>query len=563
MRAHESRLFCGRSCKTIMARRLSVVENETRGFFDPVQLMEPLRDRIALVGSRRERTLEQVEKAKRDAISKRAQRYRKEVVTAFRDGNGHIGERALIAQSTSRHPLCIHAVLLRPFVAAAFPNGDFFLADEDVIRLQSRAPLLPERPVDDDATVADSIGDQTEAVDSASEHHCSISYSAPECEASDVPPGTILYRDAGACEPWWTADASDDVSDVRAPWMPESEARLLRLTLPFDLAMTLDPVTGLVRATDIATTYNKRVSWWLDLGSRDLSNSSGTRGAALALAQMLGVTPDKLAYVVLGGEHPGTWIHIRLMFHFAGWCHPPLSVHVNDLALRFYSGQLTTDHSKTAFEAVASSVRPVSPSGGTGDSEVARAPIPAAGQNRVTMRAVNQRARLRDTATPLEKGPGPFDVPHHLIHSAGVYLGNFGEVTDRQGARRVHVKVGKAVEQAVTHRVRDHYNERPYTFELTWMAGVCPSACWLVEETLKRAVKRTSGALPVPNTTEEWLVPVEEFAETHAAVVDAVTRCHASVLTTAADAPRAFERDGPRREWNDKVRLLHALIERL
>ena len=73
---------------------------------------------------------------------------------------------------------------------------------------------------------------------------------------------------------------------------------------------------------------------------------------------------------------------------------------------------------------------------------------------------------IRDTAVYAEHLTS-FDIPIHLSFATRVYIAKFGIMYNRTGELRIHLKVGKAVEQPVTYRVRDHHNERPRTFQLT------------------------------------------------------------------------------------------------
>jgi hypothetical protein len=360
---------------------------------------------------------------------------------------------------------------------------------------------------------------------------------------------------------WWSwARIGDPYGfDAGPPWSEAAQDRLVRFTLPFDISLTLDPETALVRATDVATRYNKRVIEWLGLGIRDLTNRSGTRGVAFALASTLGISPEKLVFTVDGGRHSGTWIHVRLMFHFAGWCHAPLAVHVNDIALRFYSGHITTEQSRVAFKSVARTVRSEQ------TDETTNEGVLTSGQNRLTTRPINQRARIRDMSVPCDAGQTgvpTFQVPAHLIATPGVYVANFGIVKHPQKpGPHVHLKVGKAVEQPVVSRLRDHRSQAPHTFQLSWMAGADAPHCSYVEDTAKLVAKRL-GFDVVPATSEEWLVPLDDFKDAHAAILAAIEHDHRPLLTTVADEPAALDRalELEKFKFNGKLELIRAMI---
>ena len=555
--------------------RLVVAENEQRGFFDPIQLCKPMLLHISQGACTRDRTALEIERAKSRALSKRVQVLRKDVVKDFLDSHGWVLESELTAQNTKRHPLCIHAALLDAFVKRAFPKSDHFVLDGDATWLSSRAPCLPSRP-------QGSEQENTAAFDATPEHEVG----APEHEDSAPRGNAILHSQEHESEgalaqtsaplpvartqdiPWWSVVCAslDDPGQrleggLVPPWIASTQSRLLTMELPFGLRMTLDPMSGLVRATDVAAVYNKQAVRWLNLGLNDPSNTTGTRGVAHALAATMEKEVSELVYCV-SGANAGTWIHVRLMFHFAGWCHPPLAVHVNDIALRFYAGQLTTEHSQAAFRGVASTVQPCGES--EADGQDVSEPS-SAGQNRITRRVDNQRARIRDTAVYAEHLTS-FDIPMHLSFATGVYIANFGIVRNRNGELRIHLKVGKAVEQPVTYRVRDHHNERPRTFQLTWMAGVDASVCWMVEDTMKRVARRCYEGRPqleaVGNTNEEWLVPLGQYAEVHDCVKNAVMQEHRSLITSAGQVPSHAKDtlDIQKHRYDGQLRLLQALV---
>jgi hypothetical protein len=163
---------------------------------------------------------------------------------------------------------------------------------------------------------------------------------------------------------------------------------------------------------------------------------------------------------------------------------------------------------------------------------------------------------------PARSGVPAFQVPPHLVATPGVYVANFGIVKHpRKPSPHVHIKVGKAVEQTVVCRLRDHRNQAPHTFQLTWMAGADAAHCSFVEDTAKLAAKRLNLD-PVPATCEEWLVPVDEFAAAHAAIVHAIEHDHRPLLTTAADVPAELDRDLELAKFkvNGKLELIRTMI---
>jgi hypothetical protein len=157
---------------------------------------------------------------------------------------------------------------------------------------------------------------------------------------------------------WWTRISSDSKFEGVPPWDSRAQHRLIRCDLPHGVELTIDPITGLVRATDTTNHFDKRISYWVRI--RIASNDDeGTRGLAYALAEELQTTTKSLVYCVVNAPpRTSTWIHIQMIVNPSCWCSPAYSVHVSKLVTRYHSGQLTTEQSIEAVAAVNASMRP-------------------------------------------------------------------------------------------------------------------------------------------------------------------------------------------------------------
>jgi hypothetical protein len=142
---------------------------------------------------------------------------------------------------------------------------------------------------------------------------------------------------------------------------------------------------------------------------------------------------------------------------------------------------------------------------------------------------------LRDTSVRLE-GFTDFAIPKHLLHQTGVYMGAWGSVTS-EGKLCAHLKLGKAVEQSVYGRVKDHYSERPHTFVLLYMAGCDGSVCHFLEAAMKHVALAVLKLQPLGNSREEFIVDVDFLQEVVAQVVAQLEQRHADILTRAEDVP--------------------------
>jgi hypothetical protein len=100
-----------------------------------------------------------------------------------------------------------------------------------------------------------------------------------------------------------------------------------------------------------------------------------------------------------------------------------------------------------------------------------------------------------------------------------------------------HLKVGKALEKAVTERVKAHYAEKPHTFVLLYVAGCDGGSCYMVEATLKHTAARVLGLEKIRNSGEEFKVPIDTLESTVGALSEEIERRHRDVLCLANDTP--------------------------
>ena len=145
----------------------------------------------------------------------------------------------------------------------------------------------------------------------------------------------------------WYTDTTVDVwqSDFPegAPWDARVRHRIVQCKLPNDIMLNIDPLSGLVRASDITTHFDKRMTLWLHLGMNSNDND-GTRGLAYALANELETTPAKLVYAVTSAPK-STWVHIKMVVSLASWCSPAFSLHVSNVVMRYSGGHQKWDTS--------------------------------------------------------------------------------------------------------------------------------------------------------------------------------------------------------------------------
>ena len=520
------------------SKKLTIVENTTPGFFDPVSLASEVHISLKPTRSGQARTASEERLAYSKARSTYVARCRKSVLDAFLLANKHVRAIDLERRVSANHPVCMHPLLIGETVKKLYPNGGVHVEEADVAWISGRAPVLPPRDVEDCA--------EEDAQRSLNDTEPSTDHD--EDRATNRTGSLILdSRVVGSSRRWWTDTSQDDISNdftCTPPWHSSSRQRLVNFDLP-RVNLTVDPETGLVRASDITTHFDARMNYWLHLGISS-NDDQGTRGLAFALANDMRTTPNKLVYCTTRGPNVSTWVNIHLAVDLARWCSPTFSVHVNKVLLRYHSGQITSDESHSAARAVNASIR--SPEV-EGDDIPTLVKTPASSSNHRLVRAT---ARRQSTRGPRDVRDIP--IPHHLLTTTGVYIGAWGVVDDGSDAPWWHLKIGKASEQPVTMRVRAHYAEKPHTFVLLFVAGCDGGLCHAVELALKHQAARVMGLASVANSDEEFKVPVDALDRTVGDLKDEVCRRHGDILTLDSDVPAAFDVEKCRIEAHEQTK---------
>lgn len=123
----------------VQAVRLKVVENITKGYFDPITLASEIRIALDKGVDAKQSAKERHEKA----ISLRVGRARAKVLKAYVDANPGVSEKHLKVRSSRNHPMCMHACLIGEMVKALYPHKDVYVCSDDVRWLMLRAPKIP------------------------------------------------------------------------------------------------------------------------------------------------------------------------------------------------------------------------------------------------------------------------------------------------------------------------------------------------------------------------------------------------------------------------------------
>ena len=566
-----------RRCEMAPARkRLSIVENTTPGFFDPVTLAREIHLVLKGPKSGEAHTERKAASAFAKARSNRVNRAAKIVVQEFMAKHPHIPQSTLERQTTKNHPKCLHACLLGAMVAGLYPDGGVYVQDEDAAWIASRSPDLPTphvkpgSPTDNGSGLEDDVGTASSSChvvvsnDASDEAEYRIGLGSindePSSDEHAVPTsinGAMITRnpsDDAVVRPnlrWYTDATVENVRDdfpSGEPWSSSARHRLIKCALPHGVTLTIDPLTGLVRASDITKYFEKRVTRWLDLGNRS-NDDEGTRGLAYSLASGLGTTPSKLVYVIpvtsSDGIAPCTWIHIQMVVHLACWCSAPFSVHVSKLVLQYHSGNLTTEESRSAAQLVHESMRSEARDA---RNETRSAHVPASSSQHRLVRTRARQSSIR--VHEIRDVP----IPRHLTTTTGVYVGVWGSVEEDGGDPWGHLKIGKASEQSVTARIKDHYAEKPYTFVLMFIAGCDGGQCHIAEAAMKHFAIRVLGLERVGNSDEEFKVPMPDLESTVAKITSDLIRRHGDLLTQADDVSQGTDLEKFRIQQDTEVK---------
>lgn len=594
------------------SKRLSIVENPVKGFFDPVTLASELT--IVLKHSKKNtpRTASEEKLSLAKAKSSRVANVRQNVIADFQSTHPHITKTHLTRRQSANHPVCLHPCLLRAIVRKLYPDGGVHVDCEDVDWITTRAPRLPSAPEGpstsrgaedrEDCDASDSpqsSGLPESPEDPISEQYPSEAHGGDDTALASsftdewnqgglnivqlgstrdpvpnhdpnhgrnqndglVVPDDVDHDgnhdiDRASDRKWWTevGEVCPSVFDVPPPWSAGAQDRLLMCDLPNDVILTVDPVTGLVRATDISTYFGKRINYWLRLGINSNDNE-GTRGMAFALAADLNTNTESLVYCVLDRTSSSTWVHIEMVVNLASWCSPAFSIHVSKLVVRYHGGQITTEESTRAADRLNATMRPASPQN-QDRSIVPRVPANSSSHRLARTVARNQSAR------------GPSDVrdvpiPKHLLTQTGVYIGAWGVVNDGTISPWWHLKFGKASEQPVTSRIRSHYNEKPYNFVLLFIAGCEGGLCHVVENAMKHMAAKILRLENVANSDEEFKVPIESLTQTVNALAEEIKRRHRDIICLAEDEPADVALEKERLASKERVDIKRYALDKI
>ena len=110
---------------------MTVVENPTPGFFDPISLGSEVHIALKETKSGLSRSAQAVGLATAKARSNRVHRAGKTVIAKYIAKNPHVEEKMLVRKTTKNHPKCMHPVLLGAMVEALYMNGDVYVDDAD------------------------------------------------------------------------------------------------------------------------------------------------------------------------------------------------------------------------------------------------------------------------------------------------------------------------------------------------------------------------------------------------------------------------------------------------
>ena len=150
--------------------------------------------------------------------------------------------------------------------------------------------------------------------------------------------------------------------------------------------------------------------------------------------------------------------------------------------------------------------------------------------------AIDRRS-IRNRSQPIE-GLEDIPVPFHLLASTGIYMGVWGEALV-DGTWHAHLKVGRADQQPVNSRIKDHKGERPKHFVLLFIAGCAPGACKYAEGTLKELARDLFKLRPI--ALEEFLLETRRLMEVTGEIARRVVDRHRDILVTVDDVPRPHE----------------------
>lgn len=142
-----------------------------------------------------------------------------------------------------------------------------------------------------------------------------------------------------------------DASDIPPARLirPNIESFLDLYTVPGqdgDPLLWIRPTDGFVYVTKMCAEHGKQFGNWLA--------ASGNMAYLKVVARKRGVPVDSLYYTSRLG---GTWVDMCVAIEVCGWCSPELRYEMNEIAMRYWAGQLTTEESRDAMKSLSKTIK--------------------------------------------------------------------------------------------------------------------------------------------------------------------------------------------------------------
>lgn len=317
--------------------------------------------------------------------------------------------------------------------------------------------------------------------------------------------------------------------------MSSSNAAILSAFRCGDDALYMRKSDGFFNVSRICTAYGKRWGTWKSKHEYEIK----------LIAERQGVESSTLVQSTRGGTEQGTWTHRSIALLVAAWCNPDFMIELIDLEDQFITGKVTTEESNNAAMTASTSITIVEDVDGTAEAESDELRMAYPIRNVTTLSAVKHKYRsvshkaarrlIRENSQRLESIES-VPVPMHLIDTSGIYYGIWGW-TEVDNTPSAHLKGGKAVDQSILSRIKDHRMEKPCNWATTLMMGCDAKYCAIVEDTMKDIALRVLNLTPVAGSKEEYLVPVDKLVEIVARIEKALIRQHGDILVQASDIP--------------------------
>ena len=344
----------------------------------------------------------------------------------------------------------------------------------------------PSPSVDEDAAVP--TDDLTEDTDMRDTVHGSA---PPACERADPPDGDSIGTRSGPIATF----SRDAMGNVLGKLAGEIEVRIDRSSGMYDLNMMCRTSKSGRRFRD----FKRRTEIH---GSRSFAEMCDDIASAEGL-------PLARVFLEGAGMNGGSMGCRTLAVKVARWCVPRFADAVDALIGRmaecYCAGRPGAD-------------APSSPEGNDSSNAI-------------------DRRSIRNRSQPIE-GLEDIPVPLHLLGSTGIYMGVWGEALV-DGTWHAHLKVGRADQQPVNSRIKDHRGENPQHFVLLFIAGCAPGPCGHAETTLKEIARHLFKLRPI--ALEEFLVETRRLMEVTGEIARRVVDRHRDILVTVDDVPRPHQ----------------------